>query len=173
MFPIWHNISISARLSVHKETQRCPVPTSVSNNHYLYCYWFVPELLANAIGKEIRSIKLKRRESLITCRKLALILENSTWFVKKWLQAIKNKRTELYLNIYIYISHTHTHLHTQSCIGRKKMIFRDILKDKNIDMSIIRILKLYMKKITFKLLMTTKDRKASQVLEASAPFANL
>ena len=63
------------------------------------------------------------------CRKLALILENATWFVKKWLQAIKEQENQVTLKKKKqYLSYTHTYSHTQSCIGRKKKISGTFLK---------------------------------------------
>ena len=62
------------------------------------------------------------------CRKLALILENATWFVKKWLQAIKEQENQVTLKKKQYFSYTHTYSHTQSCIGRKKNDFRYFFK---------------------------------------------
>lgn len=72
---------------------------------------------------------MKRRESLIMCRKLALILENSTWFVKKWLQAIKEQENRVTLKKKKTVSFIHTHTHTPKvALEEKKMISGTFLK---------------------------------------------
>ena len=63
------------------------------------------------------------------CRKLALILENATWFVKKRLQAIKEQENQVTFKKKNSIFHTHTHTRTPKvALEEKKMISGTFLK---------------------------------------------
>ena len=63
------------------------------------------------------------------CRKLALILENATWFVKKRLQAIKEQENQVTFKKKNSIFHTHTHTRTPKvALEEKKNDFRYFFK---------------------------------------------